>query len=109
MLGCRVAGFTNPDEALREFHVRPCDFDVVVTGLVMPHMSGSDLVRKLRLVRPEIPIILITRCVRPEDRVTAKELGIHEVLAKPCRIEDLTGALERVTTERSSAAGNSSV
>jgi CheY-like chemotaxis protein len=107
-LGCQVTGFTDPETALREFRSRPGDFDVVVTDISMPRMSGFELARQLLTVRPEIPIVVTSGYMRPEDQAKAQQLGIQEVVLKPCRIDDLTRAFERISAGQSSAAGSSS-
>ena len=105
--GCKVTGFTDPGKALHEFQRRPGDFDVVVTDVAMPHMSGFDLARQILAVRPETPIVMTTGYVRLEDRAAAEGLGIREIVPKPCRIEDLTGAFERLLEAQASAANSS--
>jgi CheY-like chemotaxis protein len=99
-LGCTVTAFTDPLAAVREFIQRPDDFDVVVTDVSMPHMSGFELASEPIAVRPEIPIIVISGYVRTEDRAKAEELGIREIVSKPSRITDLTDAMERVCIVR---------
>ena len=77
-------------------------FDVVVTDLSMPEMSGRDLARGLLQIRPDVPIVLTSGYVRSEDVESAKQLGIRDVLLKPNTVEDLgkvlhalLGGLER--------------
>ncbi|HEU0013036.1 MAG TPA: ATP-binding protein, partial [Longimicrobium sp.] len=55
-LGYRCTGFTNPGVALQEFRTAPHDFDAVITDLQMPAMSGLDVARAIRAVRPDTPI-----------------------------------------------------
>ena len=104
-LGCHVTGFTDAEAALREFRLRPSEFDVVVTDVSMPRMSGFDLAREMRAVRPETPIILTSGYLRPEDQAKVQQLGIQEVLLKPCRADDVACALDRISLAR--AATNS--
>jgi CheY-like chemotaxis protein len=106
--GCKVTGFTDPGDALREFQRRPGDYDVVVTDISMPHMSGFDLARELLAVQPGVPIVVTTGYVRPEDEAMAEKLGIREIVPKPCRIDDLTGAFERIGIVQPAAVGGNS-
>jgi len=65
-------------------------FDVVLTDLSMPGMSGLAVAREIRKSHPNIPIILVTgwgRNLEPDDIASA---GITDVLYKPFRIEQLT-------------------
>nr|WP_240979029.1 ATP-binding protein [Longimicrobium terrae] len=57
-LGYRCTAFTDPVAALQEFRTAPHDFDAVVTDLQMPAMSGLDLARAVRSVRPGVPVAI---------------------------------------------------
>ena len=103
-MGYKVSGFTDAESALREFRLRPDDFDLVVTDVSMPRMSGLELARELIAVRSNLPIIATSGYVRPEDEAKAKEIGIREFLLKPVTIEALTRALRIVCRELASAA-----
>jgi len=98
-LGYRVDGFAHPEDALAVFDERPHEFDVAVTDLSMPGMSGFDLARRLRRTRPDIPILMTSGYVRPEDRQLAKELGIHDFILKPNTVEELGHSLDKVFRE----------
>lgn len=58
--GYTVVGTTSPEEALRQFKADSASFDLVITDLVMPEMSGDSLAEKLMEIRPEIPVIMCT-------------------------------------------------
>ena len=95
-IGHSVTGHTDALQALREFRSRPADFDVVVTDLAMPKMSGFDFAREVLAIRPDVPVIMTSGYVRPEDRETAERLGIQEVILKPSTVEDLVPLLDRL-------------
>jgi CheY-like chemotaxis protein len=82
-LGYVVTGFAEPSEALRTFVAHPHDFDVVVTDLWMPSMSGFDFAREVLRVRPDVPVLMLSGYVRPEDRETARSIGVRELMGKP--------------------------
>jgi PAS domain S-box-containing protein len=92
-MGYQVSGFTDPESALREFRKRPGDFDLVVTDVSMPRMSGLDLARELIALRANIPIIVTSGYARPEDEAKAEEIGVREFLLKPVKIEALVRTL----------------
>jgi PAS domain S-box-containing protein len=98
-LGYRVSGFTHPEEALAVFSECPHEFDVAVTDLSMPGMSGFDLARVLRKARPDLPVLMTSGYVRPQDRAVAQELGIHEFILKPNTVEELGHSLDKVFRE----------
>ena len=59
----------------------------------MPQMSGFDLARELQTVRPDIPILMTSGYVRPEDRDAARAVGIRDVILKPDTVDELGQAL----------------
>jgi CheY-like chemotaxis protein len=97
--GYQVSGFTDAMSALKEFRARPRDFDVVVTDLSMPRMSGFEFTEELRLIRQEIPVVLTSGYLQPEDQEKAESLGIRELIQKPATADLLSGALERILSE----------
>jgi len=99
--GYRVTGFTDALKALREFRAHPRDFDVVVTDLSMPRMSGFEFTEELRLIRREIPVVLTSGYLQSEDQQRAEDLGIRELIQKPATADLLAGALERILAEKS--------
>ncbi|MDM8540288.1 response regulator [Desulfococcaceae bacterium HSG9] len=94
-LGYTVTIKTNSSEALETFRSNPDDFDLVITDMTMPHLTGDRLARKLMYIRPEIPIIL---CTGYDKRLTlekAKSLGVRDLLQKPVGWRDLAMAIRR--------------
>ena len=59
-LGYQVTGFTDCRKALAHFRENPTAFDLVITDMTMPHMTGDILAAELIAIRPDIPIILCT-------------------------------------------------
>ena len=104
-LGYLVSGYTDPAKALQAFRSRPRDFDVVVTDLSMPGMSGADLARELLEIRGDVPIVMTSGHVRPEDAEAAKQLGIRDVILKPNTVEELGNALHSLLNERAKPDG----
>ncbi len=94
-LGHKIYGFTDPAEALKAFRARAQDFDIVVTDLSMPKMSGFDLAREVLSTRPNIPILITTGYVAAEDEAHARTLGIRELILKPATMEEFGRALDR--------------
>ncbi len=88
-MGYRVSGFSDPAKALAAFAQAPADFDLVLTDLSMPGMSGMDVARRMLEIRPDIPILLATGYVRNEDVEQARAIGIREVIWKPQTIAEM--------------------
>jgi CheY-like chemotaxis protein len=95
-LGYRVTGCTSPVAALKEFRRDPSAFDGVVTDLSMPGLSGFDCAREMLAVRPELPILLTSGYMRPEDEEQAREIGIRAVSGKPTALGDLGRTLSDI-------------
>jgi PAS domain S-box-containing protein len=94
--GYRVTGCTDPQSAIQQFRREPESFHAVVTDLSMPGMSGFDCAQELLATRPDIPIVLTSGYVRPEDEATAKRVGIRAVVTKPSALDQLPQILAQV-------------
>jgi CheY-like chemotaxis protein len=92
-LGYRVSGFSDPEQAIRAFKEAPQDFDLIVTDLSMPGVSGIDVARRMLEVRPDIPVFLTTGYVRPEDVERAHRVGVREVIWKPATVHEMASIL----------------
>jgi signal transduction histidine kinase/ActR/RegA family two-component response regulator len=95
-LGYEVTACCDPVGALTVFRENPKAFDLVITDLAMPKMSGEQLVRELLALRPEIPIILCTGFGPYMTREKMLQIGVKEFLKKPLVIRDLAEAIARV-------------
>lgn len=94
-LGYKVDIQTSSTEALELFREKPDEFDLVITDMTMPHMTGEKLAKEIMKIRPEIPIIL---CTGYSERITedrAKKMGIAEFAMKPLLVHDLAEAIRR--------------
>jgi CheY-like chemotaxis protein len=94
-LGYRVRAFTSPLEALRVLEAAPAAWDAVVTDLAMPQLSGEEVARRVRALRPGLPVFVCTGNRRELDDEAAAALGVAEVLEKPVRASELSAALGR--------------
>jgi CheY-like chemotaxis protein len=81
--GYQVEVFTGSVEALVTFRDRPGDFDLVITDLTMPTMTGLELAKELMIVRRDIPVILCTGYSEDHTAEKLKEMGIRGFLKKP--------------------------
>ena len=80
---------TDSADALRSFTLSPDDFDLVITDMTMPNMSGAAMSRRLLTVRPDLPIIMCTGFSATFDSEKAAALGVRAFLMKPVRREQL--------------------
>jgi CheY-like chemotaxis protein len=97
-LGYRVTGWMDAVEALQDFRSRPYEFAAVVTDLSMPGLPGHDLARQVREIRPDIPLVLTSGYVRPDDAPAVQRLGVVDVILKPNIVADLGPTLHRLLT-----------
>ncbi|MCC7373256.1 MAG: PAS domain-containing protein [Verrucomicrobiales bacterium] len=97
--GFRLRPFVNPEAALEAFRTNPSEFDAVVTDFNMPRLSGLDLARNLRLMRGDIPIILVSGFLADDALQFAQNAGMSAIIHKPEFAEALIPALHRVFTK----------
>jgi CheY-like chemotaxis protein len=101
--GLDAACAASGEEALERMQARR--FDVVVTDLKMPGMSGLDLLRTLK-TSPEPPaVILMTAYGTTETAVEAFRLGLFDLLPKPVSLDELSRSVERAFEARAALAG----
>jgi PAS domain S-box-containing protein len=94
--GYRVTGATRGDEALATFRSDPSSFDVVVTDLTMPGLSGEELARRLKELRPDLPVVLCSGFGERMDAAALRAAGIDACAAKPYTAEGLAAAVREV-------------
>ncbi len=82
-LGYHVEAKLNPEKALELFKSKPDSFDIVITDMTMPQMTGAKFAEKLKEIRPDIPVILCTGHSSIIDGNKAKQSGISDYLMKP--------------------------
>jgi two-component system cell cycle sensor histidine kinase/response regulator CckA len=95
-LGYRVETTSNPLDALEAFRSQPDLFDLVVTDMTMPKLAGDVLTRRLRSIRPDIPIILCTGYSERINEEKAAALGINALMLKPLSIDELSRTIRRI-------------
>jgi PAS domain S-box-containing protein len=95
-LGYRVEARTLPVEAIELFKAAPDTFDLVISDMTMPAMTGVSLAKKLMQIRPQIPVIICTGYSEQIDESRAKELGIRGFLMKPFTIRELSKTVRKV-------------
>ncbi len=87
-LGYEPVSCSSGAEAMRLFATE--DFDLVISDVVMPEMTGPELIRELRARRPEIAVLFVTGFVGDGD---SDDLIGHDLLRKPFTVAALAGAV----------------
>jgi CheY-like chemotaxis protein len=89
-LGYRVEARTQPVKALEAFRAAPHKFDLVISDMTMPNMTGDILAMELMKIRPDLPVIICTGYSERIDDQRAQELGIKGLMMKPFTIRSLS-------------------
>ena len=82
-LGYRVTAYTSSRDALQDFGDAPQAFDMVLTDMTMPELTGEELAHAILQKRPDIPIILCTGFNEHMNEERARRLGIRRLIYKP--------------------------
>ncbi len=100
LFGYRIEAMTDPIDALAIFKLNPGYFDIVVTDMTMPNLTGISLARALQDIRSDIPIILCTGHSSLIDEDKARQLGIAGYIEKPVEISDLAKTIRHILDTR---------
>ncbi len=95
-LGYEPIGFSSSVEALEALRQAPQRYDIVLTDETMPELVGTDLAREIRLLRPAIPIVLMSGYSGAQLHERARAVGIREILRKPLQSRDIAECFGRV-------------
>jgi PAS domain S-box-containing protein len=101
-LGYSVTTRSSSVEALEIFKAKPNDFDLVVTDMTMPNLTGDKLAIELMKIRPDIPIILCTGYSKKISNETASEIGIKAFAYKPMVKAELAKTIRKILDETKS-------
>ena len=99
-LGYSVISRMSSSEALELFQKNPDQFDVIVTDMTMPNMTGIDLAKELMKIRSDIPIILCTGFNEKIDEAKAMEMGISAFVMKPIIMRDIANKVREVLDKK---------
>ena len=98
-LGYKVTMRVNSLEALEAFKANPDAYDLILTDMTMPNMTGDQLARKLIAIRPDIPIIICTGFSERINKDMAKAMGIKGFLMKPVVKSEMARMVRKVLDE----------
>lgn len=103
-LGYEVVAETSSRDALEVFRVQPERFDLVITDYTMPHLTGMQLVKSIKELRADLPIIVCTGFSEAITSETIKDWGISDYLMKPLVLQDLAKAVHRLLQNQTTGA-----
>ena len=99
-LGYKVKAFTESRRALEVFESNPDAFDLVITDMTMPKMTGDILAARVQDIREDTPVIICTGFNNRIDPARLKNKGICEILTKPVRTTTLARAIKDILNTR---------
>jgi DNA-binding NtrC family response regulator len=106
--GYDISAAENGSEALNLFNKRK--FDLVVTDMKMPEMSGIEVLQGVKKLSPDVPVILITAYGTVNTAVEAMKEGAAEFIMKPFSLDDLEALVKNVlNTSKTEALKNQEV
>jgi len=95
LLGYQVVTCNDSIDALNKFLDGKDDFDLVITDMVMPNMTGKILVEKIFAIKPDMPFILCSGYSDEIDSNSIKAMGISQYLMKPIGIQEMAMAVRK--------------
>ena len=97
--GYQVQPVAGSLEALALFRRQPAEFDLVLTDMTMPKMTGERLSNEIKSLRPDIPVILCSGYSEKLAGKNAVELGLERLLMKPVDQVELVKTIREVLDE----------
>jgi PAS domain S-box-containing protein len=108
LIGYKVFSAFSAGEAFEEFQKNPWKYDLLLTDQTMPGITGIELARKTRELRPDLPVIVSTGySAESIDSMKMREVGIVACLRKPFDFEELTDIVARAIVGASATTGES--
>ncbi len=95
-IGYHVTTCNSSNEALVKFAAAPADFDLVLTDMTMPDLTGIQLSNRLREIQPDIPIVLCTGYSHQLINRRPEELGLKAIVMKPIQTGELARTIRKV-------------
>ena len=95
-LGYEIIALTNSIDALETFRRKPDHFDVVITDMTMPYLTGDRLSMELKKIRQDIPIIICSGFSEIMNEEKAAKVGAMGFLTKPVLMKDLSKKIREV-------------
>lgn len=95
-LGYLVEAYSDPRDALAAARDNPGRYDLVITDLAMPVMTGTQLAQELLSAQPGLPVILITGFSANHTLAGVQALGICDLVTKPFSVQAIGAAVTRV-------------
>ena len=96
-----VVVFEDGTYAWEAFKKRPDAYDLILSDVMMPRMDGPTLIRHIRTIRPDMPVIVLTGVEKERAKKLANELQVSAFLTKPTRLAVMLSAVQSALKEAS--------
>ncbi|WP_144548857.1 response regulator transcription factor [Peribacillus simplex] len=96
--GYQIGKAMDGNEALKAY--RSGKWDLILLDVMLPGISGIELLRKIRMKNNSTPVILLTAKGSVEDKVSGLDLGANDYITKPFQIEELLARIRAVLRMR---------
>jgi two-component system response regulator PilR (NtrC family) len=96
--GYQVSSAESGEEAVRLLDKKP--FDLIISDIRMPDMSGVEVLRHVKDVTAQTPMIMITAYASTETAVEALRLGAYDYITKPFKIEELKNTIRHALEKK---------
>ena len=93
---CNVNTFNNSLHALNEFKQNHHNYDLLISDIIMPDMTGDQLASECRKIKPAIPVILCTGYADQLNKSSAEEFGVSHYLQKPIESSQLLELINKL-------------
>ncbi len=101
-LGYKVTSHTDCVKALEQFKTDPYQFDIVITDMTMPKMTGIQFIDKIKTIRTDIPAIICTGYSEQINKETSEDLGFQGYISKPVRLKEIAHIIRQVLDRQQS-------
>jgi len=98
LIGYEVKTCDNPEEALNLISIEK--FHIALLDINMPNMTGIELLRKIKSIKPTVQVIMITAYSTLEKAIDCWEAGASDYILKPFADLDAIGSIVNLTSER---------
>ncbi len=99
-LGYSVDIKTNSQTALRDFEIDPYKYDLLVTDQAMPNMMGTELIGKIKQIRPDLKSIIITGYQDSIPKNAMEQYDIADIISKPLILSEFSELIRKVLSQK---------
>jgi two-component system copper resistance phosphate regulon response regulator CusR len=80
------------------------DYDLVILDVIIPYIHGIDLCKRIKAVKPSVPVLLLTALGTTEDKLSGFDAGADDYLVKPFEFRELLARIKAVSKRTSGVA-----